>query len=78
MIGDPDLRISKAWGMLPAAANGDAAKRTASDNQTVRNVFVIGPDKKIKLILVYPMTTAAISTRCCAWSTCSSSPRTTR
>jgi thioredoxin-dependent peroxiredoxin len=57
MIGDPDLRISKAWAMLPAAANGDAAKRTASDNETVRNVFVIGPDKKIKLILVYPMTT---------------------
>jgi len=57
MIGDPDLRISKAWAMLPAAANGDAAKRTASDNQTVRNVFVIGPDKQIKLILVYPMTT---------------------
>jgi thioredoxin-dependent peroxiredoxin len=57
MIGDPDLRISKAWAMLPAAAIGDAAKRTASDNQTVRNVFVIGPDKKIKLILVYPMTT---------------------
>jgi thioredoxin-dependent peroxiredoxin len=57
MIGDPDLRISKAWGMVPAAANGDAAKRTASDNQTVRNVFVIGPDKKIKLILIYPMTT---------------------
>jgi thioredoxin-dependent peroxiredoxin len=57
MIGDPDLIISKAWGMLPAAANGDASKRTASDNQTVRNVFVIGPDKKIKLILVYPMTT---------------------
>jgi alkyl hydroperoxide reductase subunit AhpC len=57
MIGDPDLRISKAWAMLPAAANGDAAKRTASDNQTVRNVFVIGPDEKIKLILVYPMTT---------------------
>jgi thioredoxin-dependent peroxiredoxin len=57
MIADADLRISKAWGMLPAAANGDAAKRTASDNQTVRNVFVIGPDKKIKLILVYPMTT---------------------
>src|SRR6516164_4492982 len=57
MIGDPDLTISKAWGMLPAAANGDASKRTASDNQTVRNVFVIGPDKKIKLILVYPMNT---------------------
>jgi thioredoxin-dependent peroxiredoxin len=57
MISDPDLRISKAWAMLPAAANGDAAKRTASGNQTVGNVFVISPDKKIKLILVYPMTT---------------------
>jgi alkyl hydroperoxide reductase subunit AhpC len=57
MIGDPDLRIAKAWGMLPAAASGDAANRTAADNMTVRNVFVIGPDKKIKLILVYPMTT---------------------
>jgi thioredoxin-dependent peroxiredoxin len=57
MIGDPDLSISKAWGMLPAPANGDASTRTASDNQTVRNVFVIGPDKKIKLIFVYPMTT---------------------
>ena len=57
MIGDTDLSISKAWGMLPAGADGDAAKRTASDNQTVRNVFIIGPDKKIKLILVYPMTT---------------------
>jgi thioredoxin-dependent peroxiredoxin len=57
MIGDTDLSISKAWGMLPTTANGDASKRTAMDNQTVRNVFVIGPDKKIKLILVYPMTT---------------------
>jgi alkyl hydroperoxide reductase subunit AhpC len=57
MIGDPDLSISKAWGMLPAVADGDASKRTAADNQTVRNVFVIGPDKKIKLILVYPMIT---------------------
>ena len=57
MIGDTDLSISKAWGMLPASANGDASKRTPADNQTVRNVFVIGPDKKIKLILVYPMTT---------------------
>jgi alkyl hydroperoxide reductase subunit AhpC len=57
MIGDPDLTIAKLWGMLPATANGDATKRTAADNQTVRNVFVIGPDKKIKLILVYPMTT---------------------
>jgi alkyl hydroperoxide reductase subunit AhpC len=57
MIGDPDLRIAKLWNMLPAAASGDASKRTAADNQTVRNVFVIGPDKKIKLILVYPMST---------------------
>ena len=57
MIGDTDLSIAKAWGMLPANLNGDASKRTAADNQTVRNVFVIGPDKKIKLILVYPMTT---------------------
>ena len=55
MIGDPDLTIAKLWGMLPATANGDATKRTAADNQTVRSVFVIGPDKKIKLILVYPM-----------------------
>jgi len=57
MIGDPDLSIAKLYNMLPAAASGDASKRTAADNQTVRNVFVIGPDKKIKLILVYPMTT---------------------
>ncbi len=57
MIGDTDLKISKQWGMLPASASGDASKRTPADNQTVRNVFVIGPDKKIKLILVYPMTT---------------------
>ena len=54
-IGDPDLSVAKLWGMLPADADGDASKRTATDNQTVRNVFVIGPDKKIKLILVYPM-----------------------
>lgn len=57
MIGDTDLAIAKAWGMLPAAASGDASKRTAADNQTVRNVFIIGPDKKVKLVLVYPMTT---------------------
>ena len=57
MIGDPDLSIAKAWGMLPASASGDASTRTPADNQTVRNVFVIGPDKKIKLVLVYPMTT---------------------
>ena len=57
MIGDTDLSISKLYGMLPAAASGDASKRTPADNQTVRNVFVVGPDKKIKLIIVYPMTT---------------------
>jgi alkyl hydroperoxide reductase subunit AhpC len=57
LIGDTDLSISKTWGMLPAAASGDPSQRTPADNQTVRNVFIIGPDKKIKLILVYPMTT---------------------
>jgi alkyl hydroperoxide reductase subunit AhpC len=57
MIGDPDLKISKAYDMLPAETPGGAGGRTAADNQTVRNVFVIGPDKKIKLIIAYPMTT---------------------
>ena len=57
MIADADFKVSKLYGMLPAAVSGDPAKRTPADNQTVRNVFVIGPDKKIKLILVYPMTT---------------------
>ena len=57
MIADADYNVSKLYGMLPAAASGDPAKRTPADNQTVRNVFVIGPDKKIKLILIYPMTT---------------------
>ncbi len=57
MIADTDFNVSKLYGMLPAAVSGDPAKRTPADNQTVRNVFVIGPDKKIKLILVYPMTT---------------------
>ena len=57
MIGDDEYKVSKLYGMLPAEASGDPAKRTANDNQTVRNVFIIGPDKKIKLILVYPMTT---------------------
>jgi len=57
MIGDTDLSISKAWGMLPAETAGTSQGRTPADNQTVRNVFIIGPDKKIKLILVYPMTT---------------------
>jgi len=57
IIGDPDLAISKLYEMLPAEASGEPSKRTAADNQTVRNVYVIGPDKKLKLILVYPMTT---------------------
>jgi thioredoxin-dependent peroxiredoxin len=57
MIGDSDFTVSKLYGMLPADASGDAAERTPADNQAVRNVFVVGPDKKIKLILVYPMTT---------------------
>jgi alkyl hydroperoxide reductase subunit AhpC len=57
MIGDPDLKVSKLYGMLPAAASGDASKRTAADNQTVRTVYVIGPDKKVKLMIAYPMTT---------------------
>ena len=57
MIGDPDLKISKLYGMLPASAGTSSEGRTAADNQTVRNVFVIGPDKKIKLVIVYPMTT---------------------
>ncbi len=57
MIADSDFKVSKLYGMLPAAVSGDPTKRTPADNQTVRNVFVIGPDKKIKLVLVYPMTT---------------------
>ena len=57
MIGDPELKVAKAWGMLPAELPGTSQGRTAADNQTVRNVYVIGPDKKIKMILIYPMTT---------------------
>lgn len=57
MIGDGDYNVSKLYGMLPAAVSGDPTKRTAADNATVRNVFIVGPDKKIKLVLVYPMTT---------------------
>jgi thioredoxin-dependent peroxiredoxin len=57
MIGDADFNVSKLYGMLPAATEGDPLARTPADNQTVRNVFVVGPDKKIKLVLVYPMTT---------------------
>jgi len=57
LIADSDFAVSKAYGMLPADVEGDPTARTAAQNQTVRNVFVIGPDKKVKLILVYPMTT---------------------
>jgi alkyl hydroperoxide reductase subunit AhpC len=57
IIADADFNVSKLYGMLSAATEGDPLARTPADNQTVRNVFVIGPDKKIKLILVYPMTT---------------------
>jgi len=57
MIGDPDLSVAKAWGMLPGDVQGEAADRTAVDNQTVRTVYVVGPDKKVKLMLAYPMTT---------------------
>ena len=57
LISDADFNVSKLYGMLPASASGDPLQRTPADNQTVRNVFVIGPDKKVKLILVYPMST---------------------
>jgi alkyl hydroperoxide reductase subunit AhpC len=57
MIGDTDLKISKLYDMLPAAVEGTCDGRTAVDNMTVRNVFVVGPDKKVKLVIVYPMST---------------------
>src|SRR3954463_9615867 len=57
IIADPDFNVSKTYGMLPADVSGDAADRTPPDNEPVRNVFVISPDKKVKFVLVYPMTT---------------------
>jgi alkyl hydroperoxide reductase subunit AhpC len=57
IIADDDFNVAKLYGMLPANTSGDAKERKPADNQTVRNVFVVGPDKKIKLVLVYPMTT---------------------
>ncbi len=57
IIGDSDFNVSKLYDMLPASTSGDSAARTPADNMTVRNVYVVGPDKKLKLILVYPMTT---------------------
>jgi alkyl hydroperoxide reductase subunit AhpC len=57
IIGDPELKVAKLYGMLPAGAGDKSEGRTPADNQTVRNVYVIGPDKKIKLMIAYPMTT---------------------
>jgi thioredoxin-dependent peroxiredoxin len=57
ILGDGDYKVSKLYDMLPAAVSGDPSKRSPADNLTVRNVFIIGPDKKIRLILVYPMGT---------------------
>ena len=57
IIADSDFKVAKLYGMLPADVEGDPTERTPAQNQTVRNVFVVGPDKKIKLLLVYPMTT---------------------
>ncbi len=57
VIADTDLKISRAWSMLPGWVDGSSSGRTAADNQTVRNVFIVSPDKRIQLILVYPMTT---------------------
>ncbi|MGH2955128.1 MAG: peroxiredoxin [Solirubrobacterales bacterium] len=57
IIGDGEFKVSKLYGMLPTETSGDPGDRTPADNQTVRNVFVVGPDKKVKLVLVYPMTT---------------------
>lgn len=57
IISDSDLKVAKLYGMLPAGAKGDVSVRTPADNQAVRSVFIVGPDKKIKLIIIYPMTT---------------------
>src|SRR3546814_1717306 len=57
MIGDPDLKVAKLYDMLPAEETGTSEGRTPAQNATVRSVFVVGPDKKVKLILTYPMTT---------------------
>jgi thioredoxin-dependent peroxiredoxin len=57
MIGDPELKVAKLYGMLPASVSGTAQGRTPADNATVRTVYVIGPDKKIKLMISYPMST---------------------
>jgi alkyl hydroperoxide reductase subunit AhpC len=68
MIGDPELKVAKLYNMLPADAGDTSEGRTAATNATVRTVFVIGPDKKIKLMLSYPMSTGRTSMKCCACS----------
>jgi thioredoxin-dependent peroxiredoxin len=78
MIGDPELKVAKLYGMLPAESGTTSEGRTAADNATVRTVFVVGPDKKIKLQLSYPMSTGATSTKCCACSIRCSSRRSTK
>lgn len=57
LIADVDFKVAKLYGMLPASTSGDVNKRTPVDNQTVRNIFVIGPDKQVKIVLIYPMST---------------------
>jgi len=75
MIGDADLNVAKLYDMIHPNASG--GKRTAADNATIRSVFIIGPDKKVKAMLIYPMSAAEISTRFCACSIhCSSMPNT--
>ena len=78
MIGDPELKVAKLYDMLPEEAGDSSEGRTAADNQTVRSVFVIGPDKKVKASLTYPMSTGRTSTKCCACSIRASSRPSTR
>jgi len=69
LIGDPELKVAKLYDMLPADAGSTSQGRTAATNATVRSVFVIGPDKKVKAMLTYPMSTGRNLTRCCVSST---------
>ena len=78
LIADADRKVSMLYDMIHPNATGGAQPRTAADNATIRSVFVVGPDKKIKLILTYPIRRDATSTRCCACSTRCSSRRSTR
>ena len=78
IVGDSDMKVAKLYDMLHPEASGPSEGRTAADNATVRSVFAVGPDKKIKLMLTYPMTTDATSTRSCGWWILCSSPPNTR